>query len=180
MKRWAEIYDGTVRHIFETDDNFTPVFAFPIIAVDITIEDPMPEEGWVYTGTTFSGASGPNEIWLHTNLSGGDEKTPIGILNNDTQTLTVSGTLRETNSIESNIVDVDDEWRILLRDSDGNIYDIFLVTFTNGITTFDYTTDLRPAVVIINESDFHTIDFGGTDYTVKIAEEVLFKVYRTL
>lgn len=46
MKKWAEIHGGKIRCIFETPDNFTPVFAAPIVAMEITGMDPEPKDGW--------------------------------------------------------------------------------------------------------------------------------------
>lgn len=61
MKQWAEIKNGSVRHTFEADDNFTPEFGPPITVVEITNRSPKPEVYWTYDSVadTFAFGAAP-------------------------------------------------------------------------------------------------------------------------
>ena len=51
MKRYAEVINGEVRHIFKCSDDFTPKFSPPIEAIEV--KDDKVKEGWGYDGEKF-------------------------------------------------------------------------------------------------------------------------------
>lgn len=119
-------------------------------------------------------------IYLHISLSGGDgDADVLGVNLDGSNPIHVVGTLREGSDSASPVVEaVSGTWRVQLRDQAGGIYDIVQVTMTAGVAEMDYTpaTNLRPALVHMDEADLIRVE----GYTVRLANPVEMKVYRTL
>lgn len=176
MKRYAEVMNNVVRHIFDVTTNHVPEFAPPLQVVDITTVNPQPKEGWTYSNGVFSKPETPKILYINVTLSEGDGIDPIGIVNNGTDYIAVSGSIKYNNEI----IPLTGSWRITIRGSDGNIYDIVLVSITNGEFSFNYTTTNKPEICSVKDSDFESIIFNNETYEVKLANPFVFKVYRAL
>jgi hypothetical protein len=73
-------------------------------------------------------------------------------------------------------------WYIMLRNSDGNVADIFQVNFVNGsfAAVYTYQFTLQLGDYHLEESDFIPVMVGNTTYTVKLMHHNIFTVYREL
>ena len=121
--------------------------------------------------------------------------------NNGTDTVAVTAKLRWTDNTDddSNVITLIDgvSWNIQLREATETnhdvitshatdpLYDVFEVTFTEGVCSFNYYTTNKTAVVYMREADFAILTFpdgqGGTqDYRVALIHPVIVKVYRVL
>lgn len=138
--------------------------------------------GKIWNGVSFSDAPEPDCLFIHLAMSGGDGRDPIGIRNNGIDALNVVATFRESENPSSPVITAIDgvSWRITVRNAKGDIYDIVDVAFAAGVASFAYTTDNKPDVCQILESDFEQIEIGGTTYTLKLIGDNIFKVYRQL
>ncbi len=124
----------------------------------------------------------PRQLWLHLDISGGDGDDPPGIKNDGAHALAISAALRASEDPDSPLVEVDGDWRITIRDDTGAIYDVVKVSMTSGRVTISYTTSARPALCRLDESDFAPLPdpAGGAPYTIRLAGQTRWKVYRTL
>lgn len=122
----------------------------------------------------------PNNVWLHVAVSGGDGNDPPGILNNGSDALTITATLRATADPASPKIEVDGAWRITIRDDAGASYDMVKVQMTAGVVNASYTTTFRPAECELRESDFDPVTAGDKTYVVRLAAPARWKVYRNL
>jgi len=105
------------------------------------------------------------------------------MLNDGTDTISISAAFRETEDPASNILAmINGMWRVVIRDSDRLVYDIIGVNFVNGMASFSYKTTNRPAICKLHESDLNALPIiiGETEYKIVLVNPVEFKVYRTL
>jgi len=124
----------------------------------------------------------PN-IYLHLSVTGGDGKEPIGVLNDGTDSINVTCTFRKTSDPVSDILTAITglSRRVTVRKDTGECYDIFSITFVDGISSFAYKTTLDPAICEIKESDFLPVDSGyEVPYIINLIGDNTFKVYRSL
>jgi len=123
----------------------------------------------------------PNYLYIHLAMTG-DGRTPVGIKNNGVDSLAVTATFRQTSNPASPAISSihDVSWRVTIRDTNNNIYDIVDVNFIQGVAAFNYTTNNNANICQILESDFEVIEFGGQTYTLKLIGDSTFKVYRDL
>jgi hypothetical protein len=180
----AIIKDNEIIQTIVADDSFT----YPMdhdLMINITEVDPKPGIGWTYIEEVFA----PPEVvedtstilYVHLGLVG-DGRIPVGIKNDGVDTLSVTATFRQTEDPLSTVITAVTamSWRITIRDVTNNIYDIIDVTFTDGIASFDYTTDNKANICQILESDFEEITVGETTYAIRLFGDNTFKVYRAL
>ncbi len=127
-------------------------------------------------------AAPPKEVWLHVAITGGDGDDPPGILNDGTDALSITATLRATVDPASPVIPVSGTWRVTVRDDTGAIYDVVKVQMNAGVVSASYTTTSRPAVCELREQDFTPVPdpAGGEPYTVRLAGQAAWKVYREL
>ena len=134
---------------------------------------------WVGRWTVVQPSKMPGVLFLHVDISGGDGMNPIGISNNGTDTFQVTAALRNGIEAGSNIVPYSGEWRIIIRDSQGGIYDQVKVVMTDGILDFLYGTTNPAGVCSMNAADLTEIfEIGNMQYSLRLAKDVEFKVYR--
>ena len=119
-----------------------------------------------------------NFVFLHISFSGGDGMIPLGILNNGQDSIDVDITLRKDINPESDIIPVSGTWRIVIRNQDGQVYDIIRVTLTDGISKISYTTTNPPAICKVEEKDFEKLRIDNNEFSIKIIGNPIFKVYR--
>ena len=178
----ALIKDDEVVNIIVADDSYPYDDNYDAM-INITEIDPRPGIGWSYVDEVFVPPEPvvENNLYIHLELVG-DGRTPVGIKNDGVDILSVTATFRQTMDPLSTVIAsvTDMSWRITIRDINNNIYDIVDVTFTDGVASFDYTTDNKANVCQISESDFEEITVGETTYTLKIVGDNTFKVYRAL
>lgn len=126
--------------------------------------------------------SPPSYLYLHVNMADGDNRDPLGIKNNGNDHITFTATFRQSADPASAVITQIDglSWRVNIRDDQGFIYDIIDVEFTAGVAVEEYSTDQKPAVCQVLESDFEAIKSAGTTYQIKLVGEILFKVYRKI
>lgn len=135
------------------------------------------------------------EIWYHLDVTGGDGKTPVGILNDGVQSVTVTVTARESADPASNIRPINDTFRMEIRTQDGYVYDVVLFNFVNGVGSITYTDDnpkgnlltvSLPENLRVYLNDDGTVDVGpiiGRDdqlYSSYLTGETQFIVYRMI
>ena len=184
IEQWITQNQGKVSRITEAEGDAIGQSMSPADVIrDST--DPDGTETHHISGT-FTITSGQTwtslgYLYLHVGMVDGDGKDPIGIVNNGTDSMAVTITFRATASPTSTVITaVNDSWRVLIRDSDGAIYDVILITFVNGVATFTYKTTNRPAVCTMQESDMEIITLGSDNYKLKLVAEPKFTIYRTL
>jgi len=116
-------------------------------------------------------------VYLHPVITGGDGKTPIGITNDGVDSLTITMTFRQTADPASAVVTAltGVERNIMLRDSDGNEYDVIKVGAVDGVVTIPYTTDSRAGSVRIARQDVEVQTPVGM---IRLVNEPEFLVYR--
>lgn len=120
-----------------------------------------------------------NSLYLHSEMAGGDGKDPIGILNDDSSTLSISAAMRFSSDPNSDIVTAfNGEWRIKIRDESDMIYDIITVEFINGESVINYTTKNKAAECYISEDDFDPVEYNGVIYSVRMVDDISFIVYK--
>ena len=120
-------------------------------------------------------------LYLHVDMVDGDGKTPIGLINNGTDYITITATFRATEDPASTVIEaINDEWRVLIRDNDGLIYDVVLVVFVDGIATMQYKTTNKPALCTMQESDLELITLGTDIYKIILINTPRFTVYRSM
>ncbi len=140
--------------------------------IRITHDDTV-EERYYFEGFT-------NYIYMHITISGGDEKVPPGIENNGTDTLIFDCKFRTGESQESDVItDITGvNFRTPIRDDSGKIYDLRSIPIVNGAVKFEYKTSKGTGIFHIDESDFtHEVNLGDTNYSIRLANEIIFKVY---
>ena len=179
-KTYYNVVDNVVENIviFDGEPPWEPRGG---IYVDGTDKERV-EIGYIYDPETelFS-ESVSNNIYLHTNLSGGDGIDPIGITNDGIESISILATFRTGEDSESDVItSINSSWRVTIRNKNNDIYDIVNVTFTNGVVSFNYTTTSSPDICSIVESDFEDVTIGETTYEIKLIGNTTFKVYRSL
>jgi hypothetical protein len=184
IENWIRENDGKVTKLSETEANAIGQSMSP---ADVIRESTDPDGtethhiSGMFTITSGQTWTALTYLYLHIGMVDGDEKEPIGIKNDGTDYMTVTATFRVGASPTSDVVAaINDEWRVLIRDNDGSIYDVILVAFVNGISTFVYKTTNRPAVCTMKESDLEMITLGPNIYKMKFVSEPQFTIYRTL
>jgi hypothetical protein len=125
----------------------------------------------------------PNEVWLHITAAGGDGEDPPGAPTEGSAPLSISAALRATQDPASPILaGVNRSYRITVRDAaTGAVYDVRKITLASGeMAAVNYSGTGAPGVCEVLESDFDQVEAGGTLYTVRLAQPVRFKFFKTL
>lgn len=134
------------------------------------------------------------EIWYHVDITGGDNKTPIGIRNDGVDSVTVNITARETEKIDSPIRPITDDFRVNIRTVDGNMYDVILLNLVDGVGSITYTDDnskgnilnisipdnMRVHINPDNSITDYDRDRNDLFYSVHIIGETQIVVYRVI
>ncbi|GEM_PF-4165578 len=186
--RYALINNDIVENVIIADAAFAALVAQENQHVVDVTELPvgtgyMYRDGVFYKPEEEAPATPESYLFLHINLSDGDGIDPIGMLNDGTDTISISAAFRETEDPASNILAmINGMWRVVIRDSDRLVYDIIGVNFVNGMASFSYKTTNRPAICKLHESDLNALPIiiGETEYKIVLVNPVEFKVYRTL
>lgn len=177
---FAEVKGGTVVSVFPWDaDGIAPEYT-DRVAVDVTSADPRPEPGWVHDQITggFAAPEEADHIRVVAVLSGGDELTPPGILNDGTQTLHADITLTDKSG---NVLSITDYYRMPIRRDDGSIKECIRIDFVNGVASVDYTATGETGFYSIWESDFWPQPVApGVVWPMRLAGDTRFRIYRTL
>jgi len=186
---YAQIIDGITNIIEVEPEMVQPLRDNGLTIIDITSLDPQPKTGWEYDYDTgeFIPPETPetpvvNYLYIHLEMTDGDGREPIGIKNDGVDGLSVVATFRQSEDPESSVLTsvTGMSWRVTIRDISNQVYDIVDVTFTNGVSSFVYTTSDKPAICYIREYDLEKVTFGDTEYTLKLVGDTTFKVYRQL
>jgi hypothetical protein len=176
--------------IYETDNNNNFIKEHEIENFDPTIKSvpfKPPEnvpEGYVahWNGrwTVVKGAAEIiDRVYLHISMAGGDGMIPVGIVNNSTDTIQFTATLRASKDPASEVVPYSKEWRIVVRDTEGKAYDVLKVAMAEGVINLAYNTMNPPAVCNIDPSDMtDLVELEGIQYALEILGDAEFKVYR--
>jgi hypothetical protein len=184
IENWIRENDNKVTKLSETEANTIGQSMSPADVIrESTDPDGTPANSIAGTFTITEGQTWTplTYLYLHIDMVDGDGKDPIGIINNGTDSMTVSAAFRYTDSVESPLVTaINEEWRVLIRDNDNSIYDVVLISFTAGLAVFQYTTTNRPAVCTMKESDLELIVLGPNTYKLKLVGTPKFTVFRTL
>jgi len=180
------IKNGTANPIVVEDGNAQGLIDAGLTIIDVSELDPKPQSGWLYdaeTGTfTAPIVEEATNLYIHLEMTDGDGREPLGILNDGIDSLGIVATFRASSDPASPVIAAVTGFsrRVTIRNEARQIYDIVDVTFTDGVATFDYTSDSRPDVCQILESDFDAIVMGETIYNLKLVGSSVFKVYRSL
>jgi hypothetical protein len=178
MAKYVELENNTVVNIIEANSAFVSQYPNKYIQ--------YPTSGCKVGQTYLNGNfidSPDYSLYLHINLTDGDGEEPIGILNDGIDSLHVNAIFRQTSESSSQILTmINNYWRVVIRDSDGLIYDIVKVTFVNGVADLYYKTTNKPAICNLLEKDLNEMPviFNTIQYTIKIVGDTKFKVYRSL
>lgn len=167
MKRFAIIESGKVINTVIADDNFTG-----------GIQSDTANTGDAWDGLTFTKPE-ENNLFVTVSMSGGDGRSdPIGVANNGVESLNISIAIKDKSG---SVIPISGSWRIVLRSSDDSEYETLAVTLTNGLASFDYTTTGRTGQISIKDSDLTAVfEIGGKLYSLKVAGDTNFKVYRKI
>lgn len=180
VKKFAFIRTGIVQIIKDREEDDLPAGQDWRLIEGL---DPLPAVGWTAnTDGSYSPPATINYLYAHIAMTGGDELDPPGIEMVTGDDLTISIAVRLGADPASTLVSVfSGKWRIAIRTSDGNIYDIVGTTFTAGEAVAVYTVvraaKLGPAVCRILESDLIPVSVGPTEYHFKLIGDTEFKVY---
>ena len=158
----------------------------------ITYEEINGENWKVTTITNASGAvthtakeltvdpSNETQLYYHMTISGGDNMEPPGIQNNGSDEVNVDVTVRvgpsDTDDIATTFAG---PFRVLMRDSDGGVYDIIKIVFSAGTCNFDYSTTGDAAIVSLKASDLDNTA-GPVKLVANIVGDNEFKVFRNV
>ena len=117
--------------------------------------------------------------FLHCVMAGGDGMIPVGIVNNGTDVVQFTATLRESEDPNSSVVQYSKIWRTAIRDTDGRVYDLIKISMVDGVVVLDYHTDNSPAICSLDPEDLEeTFQVDGNEYAIKVMGNTEFKVYR--
>lgn len=124
----------------------------------------------------------PNYLYIHIAMTDGDGREPLGIKNDGIDSLGIVATFRASDDPVSPVITqvTGMTWRVNIRGSLNQIYDIIDVAFVDGIASVAYVTTDKADVCQVLESDFEQITVGETTYTLKLVGNTTFKVYRNL
>lgn len=114
-----------------------------------------------------------NSIYVHITLIGGDERDPIGIVQNEAP-LYVKVELRLTADPGSTIIDITDSWRIQIK---GGRTLNPCVQFKNGEAEFKIDSSINEGIYKVDEQSLTTVEMGGINYIPRLVGDTSFKVY---
>lgn len=122
--------------------------------------------------------------WLHITITDADGDDPPGVQNNGTDSFTMHFALRAGQAADSAIMtQVTATWRITIRkvvsEYDQLVIDtdVRRLPLVNGERTFDFTST-EVGTYRIDAQDFGTFEAVGVVYQLKLAQPVVFKVWR--
>jgi hypothetical protein len=176
--------------VYELDNNNNFIKEHEIEDFDLTIKsvpfkppENVPEgcvAHWNGRWTVVKGAAEIiDRVYLHISMAGGDEMIPVGIVNSGTDVIQFTATLRSSKDPDSNEVPYSKEWRIIICDTEGKVYDVLKVAMEDGVINFKYNTVNPPAICHIDPSDMTDLfEFEGVKYALELVGDVEFKVYR--
>ena len=186
MADYIYVSNGIVNKAVIEPSNLDKLRKAGMLIFDTAMMKDKPQVGWSYNYTTgkFSPppeSSLPHFIYLHVIFTGGDGKSPLGIINDGTSSITVNAKFRQLDTIDSAVItNINGTRRVAIRGSAGLVYDQFLVNFVEGEANFVYTTNSYPDICFINEGDLTPVVFNDIIYTIKLVGTPVFKVYRLL
>ena len=131
-----------------------------------------------------------NLVYLHIEMSGGDSKTPIGIVNDPTVsglgTMTVTYSLKDGPESTDSILSIGEDmsWRIPIKTIDGAEYETIKIDLIDGQeNSFNYSVEsagAKTATCQILECYFEPIEISSESYKVIIVGDTTFRIYRSI
>jgi len=111
--------------------------------------------------------------------------TPLGLEIGSLPNLDVTIAIRATEDPASAIIDkLSGNWRVAIRNSNGQVYDIVGLNFVNGVVNASYKTTRAakrgPGICRLLESDLTTVRVGKVEYWFKIVGDTTFKIYEDM
>lgn len=136
--------------------------------------------GKIYKDGVFVDPPAPNEMFFVLTATGGDGQDPIGVDENGTNPIQIRGILKD--AVDNPVASLDgSRWRISIRASDGQVWDIIMVKFVGAEVAFQYKPSPKMPCgdYEVSGLDFAPVEVLGASFFVRLVPDPFrFKVYR--